>query len=217
MKHWKAAVLIALAGASIALPLRADGNGSTPVAAATVNYAPIPGGDYAIDPAHSIIGFSVRHLEINWVEGRFKDFTGSIRYDSDDVTRSSVEFNAKIDSIDTGVEARDKHLRSADFFESSKYPEMRFRSSKVERQGDKYLLTGDLTIKGVTRSVKIPFEITGAVTDPWGNTRFGIQASTRIDRRDFNITYGKALPIGGVDVGHEVTIELQLEAVKKKA
>lgn len=216
MKNWKAAALIAVASSALALPLMAQGTGSQ-LAASVIQYAPIQTGDYTIDPAHSLIGFSIRHFEINWVEGRFKDFSGTIHYDADDISRSQVEFSAKIDSIDTSVEARDKHLRSADFFDSSKYPEMRFHSSRVERQGNNYLLIGDLTMKGVTRRVSLPFQIAGAVTDPYGNVRFGTQASTKISRRDFNITYANPLPGGGVDVGDEVAIKLQLEALKKKS
>jgi polyisoprenoid-binding protein YceI len=182
--------------------------------AAKVNYAVIPAGEYKIDPAHSIIGFAIRHLEINWVEGRFKDFTGTINYDAADVTKSTVQFTAKIESIDTGVEPRNKHLRTADFFDAEKYPEMTFRSTKVERKGKSYVLYGDFTLKGVTKQVTLPFNITGAIKDPWGNTRFGVQAQTKINRRDYGITYGSALPAGGLDVGDEVTINLQLEAMK---
>jgi polyisoprenoid-binding protein YceI len=183
--------------------------------AVKVTYAPIPGGDYKIDPAHSIIGFAIRHLEINWVEGRFKDFTGTIRYDDKDVTKSSVDFTAKVESIDTGVAARDKHLRTADFFEVEKYPEMTFKSTRVERKGkDQYVLHGDLTLKGVTKQVALPFTITGAIKDARGTTRFGINAQTKINRRDYGITWGKALENGGIDVGNEVMIELHLEALK---
>jgi polyisoprenoid-binding protein YceI len=181
---------------------------------AKVSYSPIPGGDYRIDPAHSIIGFAIRHLEINWVEGRFKDFTGTIHYNDSDVTKSSVEFTAKVESIDTGVEPRNKHLRTADFFEVEKYPEMTFKSTSVERKGKSYVLHGDFTLKGVTKQVALPFTITGAIKDPQGNTRFGINAQTKINRRDYGITWGKPLENGGIDVGNEVTIELQLEAVK---
>lgn len=187
----------------------------TQAGAAKVAYAPVPGGDYQIDPAHSIIGFSIRHLEIAWVEGRFKDFKGTIHFDEKDLTKSSVEFSAKVESIDTGVEQRNAHLRTADFFDVAKYPEMSFKSTRVERQGkDKYVLHGDFTLKGVTKQVAIPFAVTGAIKDPWGNTRFGVQAQTKIDRRDYGITWGKALENGGLDVGNEVTIELQLEAMK---
>lgn len=182
---------------------------------AQVAYAPIPAGGYKIDPAHSIIGFAVRHLEINWVEGRFKDFEGTIHYDDKDVTKSSVEFSAKVASIDTEVEARDKHLRTADFFEAEKYPALNFKSTRVERKGKNgYVLHGDLTIKGVTKPVQLPFNVVGAVKDPWGNIRFGVKAETKINRRDFGINYGNAFAGGGLDVGNEVMITLQLEAVR---
>jgi polyisoprenoid-binding protein YceI len=182
---------------------------------AKVAYEPIAAGDYKIDPAHSIIGFAVRHLEINWVEGRFKEFEGTVHYDDKDVTKSSVEFTAKVESVDTGIAPRDKHLRTADFFEVEKYPTLTFKSTRVERKGkDAFVLHGDLTLKGVTKPVQLPFKLTGAVKDPWGNTRFGVQAQTKINRRDFGIDYGSAFAGGGLDVGNEVTINLQLEAVK---
>jgi polyisoprenoid-binding protein YceI len=183
--------------------------------AVKVSYAPIPGGDYNIDTAHSIVGFAIRHLEINWVEGRFKDFTGKINFDDKNITGSSVEFTARIESIDTGVESRDKHLRTADFFDAAQYPSMTFKSTRVERKGKEgYVLHGDLTLKGVTKQVALPFTITGAIKDPWGNTRFGVQAQAKINRRDYGFTWGKALENGGVDIGNEVTIDLQLEAVR---
>jgi polyisoprenoid-binding protein YceI len=219
MRRVRNAVLVALLAALIAAPFVAGGIASRAASAQEkairVAYAPIPRGDYNIDPAHSIIGFSIRHLEINWVEGRFKDFKGAISFNDTDVTKSSVQFTARIESIDTGVEARDKHLRTADFFDAATYPEMTFKSTKVERKGkDSYVLYGDFTLKGVTKQISLPFTITGAIKDPWGNTRFGINAQTKINRRDFGITWGKALENGGIDVGNEVTINLQLEAVK---
>ena len=190
----------------------------TPTAAAKaddVKYAPIPAGAFNIDPAHSIIGFAVRHLEINWVEGRFKDFTGTVNFDDKDITKSTVQFTAKIASIDTGVDARNDHLKTADFFDAAKYPDMKFVSTKVERKGkDKYILTGDLTIKDVTKTISFPFTLTGAVKDPWGGTRFGIQAETVINRQDYNITWGHPFADGGLDVGNNITVKLQLEAVK---
>jgi polyisoprenoid-binding protein YceI len=218
MRVFRNAIFAAALAALVALPFA--GAALTPAAgaqapAAGVAYAPVPGGDYRLDPAHSTIGFAVRHLEINWVEGRFKDFTGTVRFDDKDLTKSSVEFAAKVTSIDTGVEARDKHLRTADFFEVEKYPEMTFKSTRVERKGkDAGVLHGDLTLKGVTKPVALPFKMTGAITDQRGNTRFGIEAQTKINRRDFNITWGKAFAGGGMDVGNEVNITLRLEAVK---
>lgn len=206
-----AAIILAIFGALF--------SGSfTPTAAAKavdVKYAPIPAGAYNIDPAHSIIGFAVRHLEINWVEGRFKDFTGTVNFDDKDITKSNVQFTAKIASIDTGVDARNNHLKTADFFDAAKYPDLKFVSTKVERKGkDKYTLTGDLTIKDVTKTISFPFTLTGAVKDPWGGTRFGIQAETVINRQDYNVKWGHALAEGGLDVGNNITVKLQLEAVK---
>lgn len=178
-----------------------------------VNYIPIPAGDYKIDQAHTVIGFSIRHNEISLVSGRFREFAGSIHYDPKDVTKSSVEFKAKIESIDTGVEARDKHLRTADFFEVEKYPELTFKSTSVARKGKAYILNGDLTLKGVTKQIALPFTITGAIKDGRGNTRMGIAAQTTIDRRDYGITWGHTLSGGGFDVAHDVNIDLQLEAL----
>ena len=182
--------------------------------ATKVSYLPIPAGDYNVDKNHSIIGFTIRHNELALVGGRFKDFTAAIHFDDKDISKSSVEFTAKVESIDTGVSGRDNHLRTADFFEVAKYPEMTFKSTKVERKGKGYVLNGDLTIKGVTKQVVLPFTITGAIKDGRGNTRIGISAQTKIDRRDYGITWGHALATGGFDVAHDVTIEIQLEALQ---
>jgi polyisoprenoid-binding protein YceI len=180
-----------------------------------VTYAPISSGEYKIDPAHSVIGFAIRHYEISLVRGRFKDFTGTIRYDEADVSKSSVEFAAKIESIDTGVDARNAHLRTADFFDAAKYPDMTFKSTRVERKAqDQYVLHGDFTLKGVTKQISFPFTMTGAIKDAQGNTRFGVAAQTKIDRRDYGITWGNPMVNGGLDVGNEVMIDLQLEAMK---
>ena len=211
--------MLAATFAALALGALAHGAGYTDAFAqakpAKMAYAPIAGGEYKIDPAHSTIGFSIRHYEINWVSGRFNNFSGTIRYDEQDPTKSSVEFSAKVESIDTGVANRDKHLRTADFFEVEKYPDMTFKSTRVERKGKgAYVLHGDLTLKGVTKPVALSFTTTGAVTDPRGNTRFGVEAQTKINRRAFNITWGKPFAGGGLDVGNEVNITLRLEAVK---
>jgi polyisoprenoid-binding protein YceI len=181
----------------------------------SVSFEAIPTGDYKIDPSHSVIGFSIRHFEISFVRGRFKDFTGMIRYDASDVTKSTVEFTAKVESIDTGVAGRDNHLRTADFFDVAKYPEMTFKSTKVEKKGNNaYVLHGDFTLKGVSKPVSFPFTLTGAVKDNRGNTRFGVAAETKINRRDYGITWGSSMANGGLNVGNEVIIDLQLEALK---
>jgi len=220
-KTMKITILTVILAALVALPFvsgvitPSSAQTQEKTKAAKIKYAPVPAGAYNLDPAHSLIGFAVRHLEINLVSGRFKDFTGTINYNDRDVTKSTVEFNAKIASIDTEVAARDKHLLSADFFEAEKYPEMSFKSTKIEKRGkNKYVLQGDFTLKGVTKQIEFPFTFTGAIKDPWGNTRFGIEAQTKINRRDYGINYGNALPGGGFDVANEVEIELHLEAVK---
>ncbi len=180
-----------------------------------VSFTAIPTGDYRIDTAHSVIGFSIRHFEISLVHGRFREFNGTIHYDADNAGKSSVEFTAKTESIDTGVTGRDNHLRTADFFDAAKYPEITFKSTRVESKGNNsYILHGDFTMKGVTKQISFPFTIRGAIKDGRGNTRFGVAAETKIDRRDYGITWGKPMANGGLDVGNEVMINLQLEAIK---
>ena len=185
--------------------------------AAGVTFEAIPTGDYRVDPGHSVIGFSIRHFELSFVTGRFKEFNSTIHYDASDVTKSSVEFTAKVESIDTGVAGRDNHLRTADFFDVAKFPEMTFKSTKVEKKGKGYVMHGDLTLKGVTKPISFPFEVVGAVKDNRGNMRFGIAAETKINRRDYGITWGAKMPNGGLNVADEVIINLQLEAVKAAA
>ena len=217
MTKFKTVLLSAAAAVLLAMPAIGHrmGNSTVSAQATKVNYVPITGGEYKIDPAHSVIGFAIRHYEINWVEGRFKDFNGVIRFDEADITKSTVEFTAKVESIDTGVGQRDQHLRTADFFDVAKFPEMSFKSTKVERKGkDSYVLTGDFTLKGVTKQVAIPFTIAGAIKDARGNLRFGIEAQTKINRQDYGITYGKPMEGGGLDIGNEVTIKFHLEALK---
>jgi polyisoprenoid-binding protein YceI len=184
---------------------------------AGVTFETIPTGDYRVDPAHSLIGFSIRHFELSFVRGRFKDFNSSIHYDAADVTKSTVEFTAKVESIDTGVDGRDKHLRSADFFDVAQFPEMTFKSTKVEKKGNGYVLHGDFTLKGVTKQISFPFNVVGAVKDPRGNFRIGVAAETKINRRDYGITWGAKMANGGLNVADEVMIDLQLEAVKPAA
>ena len=175
-------------------------------------------GSYNFDKAHSFIGFKITHMGLIDVPGFFRDFTGTVSYNADDVTKSSVAFTAKVTSVDTGVVPRDNHLRTADFFEVEKYPEMTFKSTKVEKAGDGWKVTGDLTIKDVTKSVEIPFNITGFI--PGGERsgpRMGITGETTINRRDFNVNYGGNVP--GTDIpslADNVRVVLQIEAVKPK-
>ena len=178
-----------------------------------VTFEAIPTGDYKVDPGHSVIGLNPA-LEISLVRGRFKDFTSTIHYDAAGRDKSTVEFTAKVESIDTGVTGRDNHLRTADFFEVAKFPEMTFKSTKVEKKGKGYVMHGDFTLKGVTKQISFPFAVTGAIKDNRGNVRFGVAAETKINRRDYGITWGAKMPNGGLNVADEVTIDLQLEAVK---
>ncbi|MBA4124231.1 MAG: YceI family protein [Acidobacteria bacterium] len=169
-------------------------------------------GSYDIDPKHSYIGFRVTHMGLAEVPGAFRDFSGSINYDGKDVSKSSVNFTAKVTSVDTGVAPRDTHLRTADFFEVEKYPDMTFKSTKVEKKGDKWEVTGDFTLKGVTKQITIPFTVNGLMKDQKGNVKMGISAQTIINRQDYGVKYGNKLPDGTLALSDMVKIDLQLEA-----
>ncbi|HXF04521.1 MAG TPA: YceI family protein [Blastocatellia bacterium] len=172
---------------------------------------------YVIDVSHSWIGFSVRHMMVTNVRGRFTDFSGTILYDEQDITKSSVSVTIKTASINTENADRDRHLRSADFFDAEKYPEITFVSKRIEKRGADYVCIGTLTIRGVSREVAIPFTITGKVKDQRGNTRIGVEASLTINRQDFGVTWNRALDAGGVVVGNDVKIELNIEAINRPA
>lgn len=175
-------------------------------------------GTYNFDKAHSFIGFKVRHMGLIEVPGFFRDFTGTVNFNSADPTRSNVEFTAKMTSVDTGVGGRDNHLRSKDFFEVEKFPEMTFKSTSVAKKGKGWIVTGDLTMKGVTKSVAIPFEISGWL--PAGErsaAKMGIAGETTINRRDFGVNYGNDLPSGIAAISDNVRVVLQIEAAKAKA
>ncbi|MDP9268858.1 MAG: YceI family protein [Acidobacteriota bacterium] len=173
--------------------------------------------DYKIDKAHSQAGFAVKHLMISNVNGRFTDFDGLITYDPKDITKSAVKVTIKTASITTDNAQRDNDLHSSEFLDVAKFPEMTFQSAKVEKRGDQYVLIGDLTLKGVTKRVEIPFTFSGPITDPWGNTRIAAEGSTTINRRDFGVTYNRAMQDGRAVVGDQVKISLNVEGVKPKA
>ena len=174
-------------------------------------------GTYDIDSRHSYIGFRVMHMGLAEVPGSFRDFSGSINYDGNEVSKSSVNFTAKVTSVDTGVAPRDNHLRNADFFEVEKYPEMSFKSTKVEKKGKNWAVTGDFTLKGVTKQITIPFTLNGMMNDDNGNVKMGISAFTTINRQDYGVKYGNKLPDGTLALSDVVKIDLQLEAGMKKA
>ena len=171
-----------------------------------------------IDAAHSGINFSVRHMVVSKVRGRFAVYTGKADLDDGDLTRSSVEATIDASSIDTGAPQRDAHLRSPDFFDVEKYPELRFRSTRIERlEGERYRVVGDLTIRDATREVSLDVEYGGRAKDPWGNERIGFSARTSLDRKDFGLQWNQVLETGGVLVGDRVEIELEVQAVKAAA
>ena len=171
---------------------------------------------FTADPAHSYIGFTVSHMVISKVKGHFGEFTGTLLYDAKDPAKSSVQGSIKAASIDTGVDKRDAHLRSADFFDVEKFPEITFASKKVEKRGSGMVAIGMLTIKGVSRRVEIPFKVLGPAKDPWGGERLGVEVTPfTIDRRDFGLTWNTTLETGGVLVGNDITIELAGEFVKE--
>lgn len=174
-------------------------------------------GAYSLDRAHSFIGFKVKHMGLIDVPGYFRDFTGTINYDAKDVTKSSVEFTAKATSVDTGVAGRDNHLRSADFFEVEKFPELSFKSTKVEKRGAGWMVTGDFTLKGVTKSISFPFNITGFIApDQRSGGKMGVTAETSLNRRDYGVNYGGNMPNGVATLSDEVKIVLQIEANKPR-
>jgi polyisoprenoid-binding protein YceI len=173
-------------------------------------------GVYSFDKAHSYIGFRVRHMGLVDVPGSFTDFNGDVDFDPGKIQNSKVEFTAQMKSVDTRVNARDNHLRSKDFFEVETYPEMTFKSTEVKKKGKRYFLIGDLTMKGVTKQVTIPFKLYGPMKDERGTVRMGISGSANINRRQFNVNYGGNLPDGTAVLSDNIVVELQLESVKKK-
>ncbi len=170
---------------------------------------------YKIDPVHSRVEFTVRHLVIANVRGNFTDFSGTIVYDPIDLAKSSVDVTIKSASISTGNPDRDKHLKSPDFFDAEKFPEITFKSDRIEKKGEKFVAVGKLTMRGVTKEVTIPFEYLGTAKDPYGNFRIGFEGATSVNRQDYGISWNKALDNGGVLVGDEVKIELGVEAIKQ--
>jgi len=172
---------------------------------------------WTIDPDHSNIGFKVKHLMVSNVRGSFDKHTGTVVIDDKDITGSKVEVSIDTNSVNTNVQKRDEHLRSADFFDVAKYPKMTFISKKVVSAGKDLLkVTGDLTLHGVTKSVVLDVEgPTVDSKDSRGNIRKGVTATTKINRKDFGLVWNAALETGGVAVGEEITITLELEMIKK--
>jgi polyisoprenoid-binding protein YceI len=176
----------------------------------------IPAGTWTIDPAHSTVSFVARHLMISKVRGTFASFSGTITV-ADDRLASTVQATVDMASVRTNDDGRDAHLKGPDFFDSDVYPTMTFASDEVFDKGSYLVVRGDLTIKGVTRRAEFDVEVDGVNTDPWGNTKLGLSATTEINRKDWGLEWNVALETGGVLVGDKVKIELDLQAVEAKA
>ena len=170
---------------------------------------------FLLDTNHTQIHFSVQHLVVFKVRGNFNDFVGSIDADSKTRTLVSVQATIQAASIDTRIEKRDKHLRSSDFFDTTKYPEIQFKSKKVTGSGDNIILTGDLTIKGITKEIVLNGSFLGTTTGPSGKLRAGFEATGMINRKDFGLTWNKVTETGGLVVGDEIQIGLEIESVLK--
>ena len=175
------------------------------------------GSSWQIDPAHSHVEFAVRHLMISTVKGAFGDVRGAVWVDESDARTVLVDVTIQVASIDTRQEQRDAHLRSADFFDAARFPTITFRSRMVEgnHHDSEFRLVGDLTIRGVTREVVLAVSNEGSLTDPWGAERAGFSAQGKIDRTDFGLTWNQALEAGGVVVGNEVKISIEVELVRQ--
>lgn len=170
---------------------------------------------WTVDPAHSHVEFAVRHLMISTVKGRFAEVSGAVQIDDEDPTRSVIDVTIAASSIDTRQPDRDTHLRSADFFDAEQHPHLTFRSTRIDRDGDEFRVHGDLAIRGVTRPVTLRVTEEGRGRDPWGGERVGFSATTKINRRDFGLTWNQVLETGGIAVGDEVKISIDVELVKQ--
>jgi polyisoprenoid-binding protein YceI len=171
---------------------------------------------WTIDASHSGIHFSVRHLVIAKVRGKFTGFSGILELDEADLTKSKVDVSIDVATVNTADEKRDAHLRSGDFFESEKFPTATFKSKSIAKSGDAYLVKGDLTLHGVTKELELHSTFEGKGKDPWGGERAAFSAKTSINREDFGMKFNMPLEGGGVVVGTKIEIELEIEAVKAK-
>ena len=169
---------------------------------------------YKVDPLHTSVGFSVRHLGINNVKGKFKEFEGALVLEGDTLKEASGTI--QVQSVDTGVEKRDNHLRTADFFDEAKYPTITFKTKRVEKgDGEQPILIADFTMRGVTKELRLPAKMSKPTKDPWGGVRVGLEAKAKLNRKDYGINYNELLETGAMPVGEEVELEINTEAVKE--
>lgn len=178
---------------------------------------PVAANEFTIDSVHSSVGFEVEHMVVSTVRGSFNDFEGIIYLDDQDPTKSSVAVTIDAASVFTANEQRDNHLRSADFFDVENHPKITFKSGSIKKDGQRYVAVGNLSIRGNTRLVELPFTVKGPINDPWGNRRIGVKIEPiTIDRKEFGLMWSKAIETGGLVVADEVTIDLAVEAVAAK-
>jgi polyisoprenoid-binding protein YceI len=175
----------------------------------------VPAGTWTVDPVHSSVAFEVKHMMISTVRGHFHEYDGRLEAAEDDPTGSRVEGSAKVASIDTGNDERDAHLRSPEFFDADRFPEIHYVSTEIQHiEAGTYRVTGDLTIKDVTQSVEMDATVEGVGEDPWGNERVGIRVRGIVDRRDFGLTWQQPLTRGGVLVGEQVFVLIDISALR---
>lgn len=171
---------------------------------------------YNVDPDHSTVGFSVTHMTVSKTTGRFMDFTGFIEMDTDSMNVKAIDAVIKTASVNTQHEKRDTHLRGEDFFDVKKYPTMTYKMKSYKKTGDEYTVAGDLTLHGVTKEITLVGNLNGVSKDPWGNMRAGFSARGKINRKDFGMVWNKVLDNGGMLVGDDVAIILDIECIKAK-
>ena len=176
---------------------------------------PAFGAEYTIDNSHTSLGFAVKHLMVSTVRGEFTDFQGTITYDPADLSATQINVNIQANSIDTRNADRDKHLRGAEFFDVDKYPTVTFASNTLKKNGDGYILVGDLTIKGITKTIEIPVTIAGPVKTPFGADAIGLSGQTTINRQDFGVSWNKQMDQGGYVVENNVLLDINVEAHSK--
>ena len=174
----------------------------------------LAGDAYVVDNAHAEVSFTVRHLVISKVRGKFDDFNAKLLIDTADITKSSMQGTIKVASINTNHEKRDKHLRNPDFFDADQYPDITFVSKRIEKNGDSYVMIGDFTMRGVTKEIALPFTVTEPIVHR-NKTRVGFGAELEINRQDYGISYNKVADTGGLVVSNEVKIEINGEAIKQ--
>jgi polyisoprenoid-binding protein YceI len=174
--------------------------------------APLTSTTWSIDSFHSEIHFKVKHLVITTVTGKFRNFSGSVETDNDDFNNASIAFTADVNSIDTGAEARDTHLKSPDFFDAEKYPALSFKSTSFTKKGEDYILKGNLTIRDITRPVELSIEYAGTTKDPfYGKTKAGFELNGKINRKDFGLVWGALTETGGAVVSDEVKLHANIQ------